>query len=195
MADMKTTNIKGKEYVMVNERIKAFRSNFKDYRLITRIIDMSEKHCMMVAEIFNPAGEIVANGYARETVDKCPVNKFAYVENCETSAVGRALGMFGIGVDTAICSAEELKTKLSYDEKEVSEQPKQQKVVKQVNELSLDQRYENCKKLFSQKLTEKDLLKYKPNIESLIEDLNNAGMLDKVDDLSALVDLSKLAEL
>lgn len=114
--DMKTTNIKGKEYVMVNERIKAFRSTFKDYRLSTEILEISDKHCLMVAKVINSDGVVVANGYAREVVEKSPINKFAYVENCETSAVGRALGFFGIGVDTAICSAEELNTKLSYED-------------------------------------------------------------------------------
>ena len=33
--------------------------------------------------------------------------KLSYLENCETSAVGRALGMLGYGIDGAICSAEE----------------------------------------------------------------------------------------
>ena len=36
------------------------------------------------------------------------INKTSYVENCETSAIGRALAMLGIGIDTSIASANEV---------------------------------------------------------------------------------------
>ena len=116
MNEMKTIKIKGKEYVTVNERIKAFRNTYKDYSLVTDIIEMSDNHCVMKASILDPQGKVVATGYARETVSKSPINKFAFVENAETSAWGRALGNFGIGVDTSICSAEELLQKISQEE-------------------------------------------------------------------------------
>lgn len=116
MNEMKTINIKGKEYVTVNERIKAFRNTYKDYSLVTDIIEISDNHCVMKASILDPQGKVVSTGYARETVSKSPINKFAFVENAETSAWGRALGNFGIGVDTAICSAEELLQKISQEE-------------------------------------------------------------------------------
>lgn len=116
MNEMKTINIKGKEYVTVNERIKAFRNTYKDYSLVTDIIEISDNHCVMKASILDPQGKVVATGYARETVSKSPINKFSFVENSETSAWGRALGNFGIGVDTAICSAEELLQKISQEE-------------------------------------------------------------------------------
>lgn len=115
MNEMKTINIKGKEYVTVNERIKAFRNNYKDYALTTEIIEMSDTHCVMKAFVIDPQGRVVATGYARETVSKSVINKFAFVENAETSAWGRALGNFGIGVDAAICSAEELLQKMSQE--------------------------------------------------------------------------------
>lgn len=116
MNEMKTINIKGKEYVQVNERIKAFRNNFKDYSLISEIVELSDNHCVMKASVIDPQGRVVATGYARETVSKSPINKFAFVENAETSAWGRALGNFGIGVDTAICSADELLQKINAEE-------------------------------------------------------------------------------
>jgi hypothetical protein len=117
--EMKTISIKGKEYVQVNERIKAFRNNFKDYSLISEIIEMSDTHCVMKASVIDPQGRVVATGYARETVSKSPINKFAFVENAETSAWGRALGNFGIGVDVAICSAEELLQKINYSDSKI----------------------------------------------------------------------------
>ena len=113
--ELKTINIKGKEYVQVNERIKAFRNNYKDYALTTEIVEISDTHCVIKASVIDPQGRVLATGYARETVNKSPINKFAFVENCETSAWGRALGNFGIGVDTAICSAEELLQKISQE--------------------------------------------------------------------------------
>lgn len=123
--EMKTINIKGKEYVLVNERIKAFRNTFKDYSLISEIVEMSDSHCVMKASVIDPQGRVVATGYARETVSKSPINKFAFVENAETSAWGRALGNFGIGVDTAICSAEELLQKINAEVEPKKDEPKQ----------------------------------------------------------------------
>ena len=122
--EMKTINIKGKEYVLVYERIKAFRNTFKDYSLISEIVEMSDSHCVMKASVIDPQGRMVATGYARETVSKSPINKFAFVENAETSAWGRALGNFGIGVDTAICSAEELLQKINAEVEPKTDEPK-----------------------------------------------------------------------
>lgn len=121
---MKTINIKGKNYIMVNERLKAFRENFKGYSLLTEIVEMTDNACTMKASILNDKREIVATGFAREVVGKTPINKFAFVENAETSAWGRALGNFGIGIDDAICTAEELNFKLE-QEKEITPQVSQ----------------------------------------------------------------------
>ena len=117
---METINIKGKEYVTVNERLKAFRKNFKDYSLTTEIIELGDDYCTMKATITDDKGVIRATGFAREVVAKSPINKFAFVENCETSAVGRCLGNFGIGIDTAVCTADELLMKLSQEQEKIS---------------------------------------------------------------------------
>ena len=109
---MKTINIKGKAYVQVNDRVKEFRNiaNIAGYAIETRIEQLTDDVCVMCAMIKNAEGRILSTGWAREVRNDATsmVNKTSYVENCETSAVGRALGFFGIGVDTAICSAEEL---------------------------------------------------------------------------------------
>jgi hypothetical protein len=111
--NMKTVNIKGKEYVEVNERIKEFRKNFKDYSLTTEIIELTPEHCVLKAIITDDKGIIRATGLAQEDRDSSYINKTSYIENCETSAWGRALGNFGIGVDKSICSAEELLVALN----------------------------------------------------------------------------------
>lgn len=115
MADMKTINIRGKEYVTVNERLKAFRSQFKDYSLIGRIVEQTADSIVFEAQIIDDKGVVRANAFSRETVGKGGVNKFAMLENAETSAWGRALGNFGIGIDTAVCTADELNAKLQHE--------------------------------------------------------------------------------
>lgn len=107
---MKTINIKGKSYVQVNERLKAFREQYSGLGLLTEIIELTSDSCTMQAKIIDGQGHVIAMGTAREErEDKSSmVNKTSYVENCETSAWGRALGNFGIGIDESIASADEV---------------------------------------------------------------------------------------
>lgn len=105
---MKTINIKGKEYVMVNERIKAFREEHKDWSLISEIVNLTEDSCIIKASVINDKGVVVATGLAQEDKGSSMINKTSFVENCETSAWGRALGNFGYGIDANIASAEEV---------------------------------------------------------------------------------------
>ena len=44
------------------------------------------------------------------------INKTSYVENCETSAWGRALANFGIGLDTSVASADEVQNAIANQE-------------------------------------------------------------------------------
>ena len=109
---MKTLNIKGKNYVTVNERLKAFRTlpDYKGWTLRTIAHELTHDVCTMEAQILDPTGRIVANGFAHElrTQPGSMVNATSHIENCETSAWGRALGNLGIGIDESICSAQEL---------------------------------------------------------------------------------------
>ena len=139
---MKTINIKGKDYITVNERLKEFRNNFKDYSLTTEIVELGQDNCTMKATITDDKGVVRATGFAREVVAKSPINKFAFVENCETSAIGRALGNFGIGIDTAICTADELLMKLAQEQATPQEKAKATKAVnKEIKADDLDTRY------------------------------------------------------
>lgn len=106
---MKTINIKGKEYVQVNERLKAFRENYKDWSLVSEIMEMTADSILMKASVITPDGVIKATGHAKEFLKKnTSINATSMVENCETSAWGRALGNFGIGIDKNICTAEDV---------------------------------------------------------------------------------------
>lgn len=107
--ELKTIDIKGKEYVTVNERIKAFWSLYPNGRILTQLVSNDNEICVFRAEIYKDKnGEYDATGYAYEKESSSFINKTSYIENCETSAVGRALGMLGIGIDTSIASADEV---------------------------------------------------------------------------------------
>lgn len=114
---MKTINIKGKDYVMVNERLKEFREKYKGYQLVSEIISMNDDSCVIKASIIDQNGLVVATGHAQEDKLSSTINKTSFVENCETSAWGRALGNFGIGIDVSIASAEEVDMAIKKQEK------------------------------------------------------------------------------
>jgi hypothetical protein len=106
----KTTNIRGKQYVEVNERIKFFRQEdeYKNWTLSTEFTALDSEMCVCKAIVADPAQRIIASGHAHEERSSSHINKTSYVENCETSAIGRALAMMGIGIDTSIASANEV---------------------------------------------------------------------------------------
>ena len=106
----KKTNIKGKDYVEVNQRVIAFRrlSEYKGFSLETELVAVDAETCIVKAIIKSPMGDIVATGYAQEDKASSNINRTSYVENCETSAVGRALGFLGIGIETSIATADEV---------------------------------------------------------------------------------------
>jgi hypothetical protein len=106
---MKTVNIKGKEYVEVNERLKYFREHYPEYTLISEILSMGDGMVVMKATIISPENRVIATGHAYEMEDSSFINKTSYIENCETSAWGRALANFGIELDTSVASAEEVQ--------------------------------------------------------------------------------------
>lgn len=110
---MKTVNIKGKEYVEVNERLKYFRKNYANYSLETEIISLDNGVVTMKAIIKDENGRIIATGFAQEKESNGYINKTSFIENCETSAWGRALGNLGIGIDTSIASKEEVENAIN----------------------------------------------------------------------------------
>lgn len=109
---IKTTNIKGKEYAEVNQRIKAFRMIYPTGIIETEMLSNDNGVCIFKAMVgYREGTELykLATGTAYEKEDSTFINKTSYIENCETSAVGRALGMCGFGIDTSVASAEEVQ--------------------------------------------------------------------------------------
>ena len=112
-----TTDIKGKEYAEVNQRIKAFRMVYPQGAIITNIINLENGIVVMNCEVRNEEGNILGTGTAYEKENSSFINKTSYIENCETSAVGRALGMAGFGIDTSVASAEEVQNAINNQNK------------------------------------------------------------------------------
>lgn len=106
---LKRTTIKNKEYIEVNERIKAFRMVYPTGCITTEIIKFENGIVTMKASAYDCNHKLLGSGYAQEKESSSYINKTSYIENCETSAVGRALGMCGFGIDTSIASVEELE--------------------------------------------------------------------------------------
>ena len=104
---MKSVDIKGKQYIMVNERIKEFRKQHPNGQILTQVMANVDGQVMFQAKVI-VEGVLVATGHAYEKEASTFINKTSYIENCETSAIGRALGVYGIGIDASLASAEEV---------------------------------------------------------------------------------------
>lgn len=105
---IKTIDVKGKDYAEVPQRIKAFRSLFPNGAIETSIISNDNQMVVMKATVRDEEGHVLGEGHAYEKESSSFINKTSYIENCETSAVGRALGMCGFGIDISVASYEEV---------------------------------------------------------------------------------------
>lgn len=108
---IKTLDLKGKDYAEVNQRVKAFRMLYPEGLIKTDMEIIENGLVVIKAQVGTYAdGEfrLLATGYAYEKENSTFINKTSYIENCETSAVGRALGFLGLGIDTSIASYEEV---------------------------------------------------------------------------------------
>lgn len=137
---IKKINFKGKGYALVASRISAFRAICPRGRINTEILSMENGVVTMKASVFDEDDRELSNGFAQEKEGASYINKTSYIENCETSAIGRALGNLGIGSDENIASAEELaNTVLNQDQN-----PKNQTIQQQEKtDEELDQEMRN----------------------------------------------------
>lgn len=111
--EIETIKLGAKGYAQVNERIKAFRKVYPAGSILTNIEETKDDYVRIKAMIQDESGVVIATGYASERLTgndkKDYINIGSMIENCETSAVGRALGFAGFGVDTSIASAEDMQ--------------------------------------------------------------------------------------
>ena len=128
-----TTDIQGKKYAEVNQRIKAFRMCYPEGLINTEIISNQNGIVVFRATIYTGEGKLLATGTAYEKEGSSFINKTSYIENCETSAIGRALGIAGFGIDTSVASAEEVQNAIENQKQEEVKKatPKQIEIIKE----------------------------------------------------------------
>jgi len=101
------------DYIQVNERIIAFREKFPDGCLQAEIVELSESRVTMRAYAYRTPDD-PRPGIGHSTLGipgATPYTRGSELENCETSAWGRALAALGFEVKRAIASAEEVASK------------------------------------------------------------------------------------
>lgn len=156
--ECKTSPIKDKPYVEVNERIKAFRKLFPEGFIKTYVLSNEMGVCVMYAEVGTYAEDgskrILGTGTAYEKEDANFINKTSFIENCETSAVGRALGMAGFGIDTSIASKEEVENAIA-NQGQKEEKTERKATPKQIEFLKSKYAGANMEKLLKDQNLEK----------------------------------------
>ena len=98
-----------KDYVEVNVRIMKFYEKYPEGRILTEIVKWENEVIVMKATAYRDNSEVPAStGYAYEKEGSSFINKTSALENCETSAVGRALAILGFEIKKSVASKEEL---------------------------------------------------------------------------------------
>lgn len=132
----KTGETISREYAEVNERIKAFRKVYPDGFILTDMLSNENGVCVFCAEVGTYAEDgskrIIGTGTAFEEKTSSFINETSYIENCETSACGRALGMAGFGIDTSIASKEEVENAINNQEEKETEKAERKATPKQI---------------------------------------------------------------
>ena len=151
---LKATDIKGKGYIEVNQRIKAFRQVYPTGTISTEIVSLENGVVLMKATVLDDTGKTLATGLAYEKESSSFINKTSFIENCETSAIGRALGFCGFGIDSSVASAEEVENAMlnqgNQDKQERKASPKQVALLEKIYQgENLDKllKYNNLEKL------------------------------------------------
>ena len=106
--EIELINIKGKQYAQVKDKIDAFRKLHPRGGIATELLQFGDV-VVVKATVTDENGNVLGTGHAYEKENSTQINRTSYLENCETSAVGRALAMCGIGIMTSIASAEEVR--------------------------------------------------------------------------------------
>ncbi len=109
----KAIQFKGKAYVLVSDRVNYFNEVYPNGSIQTQLISEPTADMVVVKAIVTPDAkeQRFFTGYsqAKWSDTSSFVNKTSALENCETSAVGRALAFMGIGVIDSIASVDEIK--------------------------------------------------------------------------------------
>jgi hypothetical protein len=125
--------IHNKEYHTVAERIHLLndllRKQEKEYSLNTELISWENGVVIMKATLTIITGESVLTytGHAYEKEDSSQINKTSALENCETSAIGRALSAASFGGGNEYASANEVENAI-HKQKPMMTGPQENKI-------------------------------------------------------------------
>jgi len=99
------------DYEPVESRIHKFWAEHPDGRIHTEIVLINETEIVIKASIYADRDDArpVAIDFAQETRNSSPVNKLSFVENCATSAIGRALATYSYSPKGKRPSREEME--------------------------------------------------------------------------------------
>ena len=103
------------EYVMVKTRLQYFRKHYENASIDTDHVFFDGKSIMCKTTI-HVDGKLVATGMAHEEKSKNNINATSFVEVCQTSALGRCLGIYGIGITTSVATYDEVKNAIAQQE-------------------------------------------------------------------------------
>lgn len=112
-SEIATDNGKKKMYAEVPQRVQAFRKLFPNGSIVTELLQDTNGVAIIKATVSDETGKVLSTGIAFEERTANFINQTSYIENCETSAVGRALGFLGIGSETSIASKEEVENAIN----------------------------------------------------------------------------------
>lgn len=105
----KAINIKGKQYVLVSDRVLYFNEIYPNGCIKTARLSEWDKEVIKATVIPDCTNmDRCFNGYSQATWWDGYINKTSALENAETSAVGRALAMMWIWVIDSIASMDEI---------------------------------------------------------------------------------------
>ena len=107
------------DYVQVNERVMKFWQDHPEGRINTEIIRWENGVIVMKAFVYDDYtnSQPTATGHAYEKEDSSYINKTSALENCETSAIGRALAVMGYEIKKSIASREEVSNAMEQQNK------------------------------------------------------------------------------
>lgn len=138
-------SVHGKDYSTVALRIKEFRAAYPLFGIKSHIIQVDDVLVIIKATITDESDRIVAEGTAEEVRKASNINRTSAVENCETSAVGRALANFGY-LGTQVATQDEINNAIRTG---ITNCKTPAELTKYWKSLKADQHTDDIKEMFS----------------------------------------------
>ena len=116
--------IKGKDYKLIVQRVKEFRDAHPDWGMHSEVIHHDSERVIVKVWITDTDNRVRGTGLAEEDRGASRINETSAMENCETSAFGRALASVGFGGDVSYASADEVINAINTQDAEVAKDHK-----------------------------------------------------------------------